>query len=990
MIFTTPLAFVLLLSIPLILYIGWPRQRFRRTRDIISLVLRISIVTLLILALAGTQIVRSADRLAVMFLVDASDSVGTTATENALAQVRETMRGMGENDLAGVIVFGADAQVERNLSDARELGTLRAAPQTGNTDIASAIRLALALFPADAAQRIVIFSDGQQTLGDAEAQAQLASASGVEISYVPITRESAPDVRLTRFEAPETVGEGQQFDLTLTIESDEDTSARIDIFAGGDLILSEETTVRAGINSRTLTLEGGSAGFRDFTATVTPVGADDFYQNNSLATFSQVVGPARVLLVGGADEDTEYVADALREAGLTVDQIGPSGLPNAVTGLAQYDSVILANVAAPRLTIRQMRTLQTYVRDLGGGLVTIGGPNAYGPGGYFQTPLEETLPVEMQLKDQQRLPKLTIAYLIDRSGSMSQIGRDGTPHIELAKSAIIRSIDLLQPTDRVAVVTFDAVAYWIAQFQDVNDRIALQRAVGQLTSDGGTDILAGMRLIFEPIVNEPSQLKHIIVLTDGISDPRGLLELTSDLRNTYGVTLTTVAIGDDSQGNQLLTEMANRGGGNFHQAVDIASLPLIFAQETVLATRSYIFEQEFTPTLTARNPIMQGITALPPLQGYVGTTPKVAAQVILRGDAPYQDPILAAWQYGLGRAVSFMSDATARWGTGWVTWSDFTRFWGQAARWTITEGSDNNVESRIVMEGQQARIIVDARSADGSFLNGLELMASVVDPTLGNQRVPLRQVEPGRYETVFNPETEGAYLLRLTGSGTDSAGNSIAVNQTDGWVMSYSPEYLNRNDDSVLPPLAQITNGRDLTADLSLAFEHNLQARTASQPIWPLLLVIALLLLPVDIAVRRLIITRSDLERVRAFFSRKRVAVAEGPTERLSGLFDARERARATIKTDTTGIPAAPATRTTAPTTPPAPANTIGALKSRRERADRAAQPTTKAAPTAAQPGKPAEPVKPRYTPRETSDQPAQSGSIGSRLLQKRREREDE
>lgn len=984
MIFSTPVAFLLLLIIPVVLYIGWPRQRFRRNRDVISMVLRVTIILLVVMALAGAQIVRSADQLAVIFLVDASDSVGIQATEAALEQVREAMGAMGDNDMAGVILFGEDAQVERMVNANRELGIIRAAPNTGNTNLASAIRLALALFPAEAAQRIVIMSDGQPTLGDAEAQAQLAAASGVEISYVPLVREPAPDARMTRLEAPERVSEGQLFDLTMTIESDEATPARVDIFAGGELIASEEVSLRAGTNNRTLTLEGGSAGFRDFTGTVTPIGVDNFYQNNRLSTFSQVVGPSRVLVVSDAPEDAQYIVPALAESGLTVDQVAPSELPSNVAGLAQYKSVILVNVPASSIT-SQMRTLQTFVRDLGGGLLMVGGPESYGPGGYFQTELEEVLPVEMQLKDQQRLPKLTLAYIVDRSGSMADVGRDGIPHIELAKEAIIRSVALLQPTDRAAVASFDSQAYWVAEFQDVVDGLGLQRQVGTLSPSGGTDILAGMQLVARDIINEPAEIKHIILLTDGISSAGGLVELTRQLRQVGNVTTSTITIGSDQAGSTLLESMANAGGGNTHIATDVASIPQIFAQETVLATRSYIFEEPFTPTLTARSPIMDGITALPQLRGYIGTTPKLASQVILRADEPYRDPVLAAWQYGLGRSVAFTSDATARWGVEWVTWDDFARFWSQAVRWTITEGGNENIETRIEMEDDRARITADARDNVGNFLNGLNLEMSVVDPLLGNQRVKLRQVAPGRYEAIFKPSAEGAYFMRLTGAGQVD-GQALAVNQTTGWVMGYSPEYLNRRSDSILPTLAQITGGDSMANTLNTsAFVHNLEARSGSQPLWPLLLAIAVALLPLDIAVRRLMITASDLRRLRDFILRRRSAVtAAGTTERLTGLFDARARARESVQARVDAVDNAPG-------------STISALRSRRERGGEAesetppSSPSGTPSPTSAAP-KPSEPVKPRYNT-ETREEPKRStgvNNIGSQLLKKRRDRDKE
>ncbi|MBC7812994.1 MAG: VWA domain-containing protein, partial [Burkholderiales bacterium] len=207
--FTTPIALiVLLIAVPVVVYLGWPRMAFRRSRDITSLLLRLVIITLLALALAGTQVVQSADRLAVVFLVDVSDSIGTVAQEAQLEYIRESMTRMGPDDEAGVVLFGADAVVDRPISAVRELAPIRSAPVTGNTDIAEAIRLGLALFPADVAQRMVILSDGRPTVGDTEAAAQLAAAAGVEIDYVTFSREPTPEVQITDVQTPNSVNAG--------------------------------------------------------------------------------------------------------------------------------------------------------------------------------------------------------------------------------------------------------------------------------------------------------------------------------------------------------------------------------------------------------------------------------------------------------------------------------------------------------------------------------------------------------------------------------------------------------------------------------------------------------------------------------------------------------------------------------------------------------------------------------------------------------------
>lgn len=961
---TTPIALLLLLLLVPIVYLGWPRQRYRRVRDITSLALRTTIVTLVVLALAGVQIVQSADRLSVIFLVDVSDSVGQVAQENAVEFVRDAITEMAVDDVAGVVVFGGDAQVARSLSSATELGQIRVTPATSNTDMAEAIRLALALLPDDAARRLVLLSDGVPTVGDTQGAVQLATAAGVEISYVPLSSERGQEVQVRDLRVPAVVTEEQPFDMTVTISSDVDTPAQLTVLAGGDIVHTENVDLRQGTNNYTITLLSGQPGFRDFFVRVEPEANDGFYQNNQFGAFTRVEGDPRVLVVSNDPNETQYLLPALEESGIQVDTTTVDRMPTGVAPLTNYDSVVLVNVSALDLSIGRMEAIESYVGDLGGGLVAVGGPDAYGPGGYFQTPLEDALPVEMQITDQERLPTLTIAYIIDRSGSMGATSPRGIPNIELAKSAIIRSIDLLQPRDRAAVASFDFDAYWIAEFQNVDNNDALRQLVGTLRPSGGTNIRAGMQLVARDIVDEEADLRHIILLTDGGADPSGLVQLTERLHEDDNVTTSVISIGQ--QEAPFLADMAEAGAGNYHHVIDADNIPTIFTLETVLATRSYIIEEEggFTPTATAINPqnlhpILNGIQTIPQVRGYVATTPRPTAQTILRGPEPFQDPLLAAWQYGLGRSVAFTSDATARWAADWVTWEDYARFWSQAVRWTMTEGANDNLETQIIMEGEQARVVVDARDSDGAFLNGLNLESRVVfDPEQPAQRVQLRQVAPGRYEGIFVPEGEGAHFLRVTDSESE-------VTQTTGWVNTYSPEYQIRQvDETLLDEIAGLTGGRSFAGDPGAVFTRDIEASDVSSPLAPWLLLIALVLLPVDIAVRRLIITRSDLRRLGAYM-RNRIRPqgdVEGSAQRLSALKEARDRARESVVEQT-------------------PNDTIGALKQRRQQ-------TTE--------DQPRPEPKPRYTPPAPAQKPAQpattdtESNIGARLLKKRRNRSDD
>ena len=954
--FANPQWLILFLALIPVWYLGWPRRAFRRRRDVSSLLLRTVLITCVVLAVSGLQVVRAVDRLAVIFLVDASDSIGSDLRESQIEYIRQAVSEKPADDTWGVVVFGAGVSIDKPLNNVTDVAPLRSEVTGSNTNIAAALQTAISLFPADARRRIVILSDGQQTIGDAEAKARLADVSGVEISYVPFFRERLPDVRITDFQTPAQVAEGQVFDLTITVESETATPATIRLFSGGQLVQEEPVQLNEGSSTYTFSRRSAEGGFRNFEAQIdVPGTVDSFTQNNRLGAFSEIVGSSSVLLVSETGAELVNLLPALESAGMNVDVVEPGQLPADMASFVQYASIIIANVPATGFSDAQMQRLDRYVSDLGGGLVFVGGPQSYGPGGYYQTILEDTLPLEMRIRDQERLPQLTIAYLIDSSGSMGALSNDGIySNLQLSLRAVERSIDFLQPDDRVAIGTFDSSGQWVARFQPAENRADLQELLSTMRPGGGTDILNGLRLVERDIGNEPSERKHLILLTDGGASRRGLVEKVRSLNGEFGVTTSVIAIGN-LQVN-FLQDMAEVGQGNFHRVTDVSQIPGILSQETVLATRSYIQEGAFSLNVTARSPIMQGINSLPPLQGYVAATPKDTAQVILRGPDPLSDPILAQWQYGLGRAVAFTGDASSRWSPEWVTWEQFSRFWGQAVEWTITENIGQTLEARVIMQDNgQARLVVDARTDEGAFLNNLVLQSSVITPQNTSQQLRLSQTAPGRYETSFTPESEGAYFLAVNGEGVSPDDTAVSVNERTGWVMSYSPEYAQTQpDEALLARLASLTGGRSLAEEPQAAFAVTQEPRTSAAPAWPFLLLIALLILPFDIAVRRLIITRSDLQRLREYLFG--APQTDTPDERLSSLLSARERARQKTGTGQRDP------------------DTLSALK--KVRSQRDTDTPDDAAPDAPQPRRP------------RSDRPETGRGTVSDLLKRRRERD--
>ncbi|MBE9507792.1 MAG: VWA domain-containing protein, partial [Chloroflexi bacterium] len=782
MAFTRPFLLLLLAAIAYFAYLGRPMGRYGRRRAWAALILRCLIALLVVFSLAGVQSVHGGDELAVVFLVDVSDSVPEAEQVWALAFIEEALAAMGPDDRAALVLFGADALVERPMVSSSELGAVASIPRTHQTNLEGAIRAGVALFPSGAARRLVILSDGRPTLGEAEQAVRLAHAQGTQVEVVLLDAPLQTEAWLSELAAPDRLHQGEEFTLSVTARATADMEAVLTVLAGARVVAQEQVHLNPGSNTFAIPLTAGEPGFAPFRAYLAPA-ADIYPQNNALSAFTLVEGPPRVLIVVGETEG-DHLQAALQAAGLVVDESTSGALVSDPASLAEYAAVVLVDTPAQSLSPRALSALQSYVRDLGGGLVAVGGPHAYGVGGWYNTPLEETLPVEMTIHDPERFPPMSIVVVIDKSGSMA-VQEGGVQKIRLAGEAAARVAELITDLDEITVIAFDDRPVDVigplpgSQRDDVIDQVIRLQAGG-----GGIYVRESLQTALGYLADSDKTVRHIILLADGSDSEHqeGVRELVEQEIAAQGITLSTVAIGA-GQDLRFLEEIAGLGGGRYHFTDQAANLPVIFAEETQLAMRSYIVEEPFYPQQTSVSPILTGIEEVPQLAGYVATTPKSASRVIL--STHQNDPLLAAWQYGLGRAVAWTSDATGRWARAWVAWDGFSRFWAQTVRWTIVERTDVPVEVTVALEGEKAHIAVDAVGEDGAFVNGLEASVSLVGPDGEPLLMALAQTAPGLYEGTFVPQEEGAYLMRLTGS---LAGEE-AVALTTGWVMGYSPEY---------------------------------------------------------------------------------------------------------------------------------------------------------------------------------------------------------
>jgi uncharacterized membrane protein len=551
-----------------------------------------------------------------------------------------------------------------------------------------------------------------------------------------------------------------------------------------------------------------------------------------------------------ADRDRTHagsLASALRSQNIDVTVVEPSGIPQDVAGLQKYDGVILSNVSSLKLTRPQMAHIRDYVREHGGGLMMIGGEESFGLGGYYRTPIEEALPVTMEVKQKVEIPSLAVVLSVDRSGSMAMSTDEKITKLDLAKEAAHLVVDLLDDRNEVGIQSWDTEFIWDVSIRAARDKQAVHHAIATIKAGGGTDGYPALKDSYAQLFERPALLKHVIFLSDGQmtrGDFQGLLRrMVKDK-----ITVSSVAIGKDAD-VPLMVDIAKWGRGRFYYTEDSQTIPRIFTLETQLASKASLVEQPFKPQLTAPgHEAMQDIDwkAVPPLGGYVAATVKSTAELVLMSHQ--EDPVLATWRYGLGRSVAFTSDAKAKWGVLWLRWRDFNKFWAQLTRWTLRSGSRSDTVARVERRDDVGEVMVDAIDGKGDFINFLDSQVGVVAPNRERTVIDLEQVGPGRYRGRFPAPKEGVYLVGMA----QRRGERVVGSQLAGLVVPYAQELRDLGVDEVLlKEMADLTGGSAVADPKDVFLKARRQSRIAVE-IWPWLVgLVAVMMLP-EIAIRRL------------------------------------------------------------------------------------------------------------------------------------------
>ena len=892
----------------------WSLAGLGQVRKWTAIILRLLVTLCFILILGGARWQRQHKNVEVIVCSDISDSIDqfTKFPGNSYDAAREKFLDNATkqpdkqtDDRIGVISFADDAWIDaipgnQLIKNAKPIHERR-----GNgTDIGSALQLGLATFRNDAMRRLVLISDGNQNMGDIDAALNAAAAQHVPIDVFPLNYRIRNEVLMEKMIAPTWKRENEPFTVEIFLRSTNalDVTGKLTVLMNDVPIpldpanpnaTSKTVTLKPGITPFRVQIPGQAAHVQRFKATFEGqsdgVGkVDTLLSNNSGEAFTFVRGKGQVLYIDNARDASgqlgpgKLLEQALSSEGINLVTKRVEQFPTDLVELQNYDAVILANVPKGGgfggLDDKQDENLARYVHDMGGGLLMLGGPDTFGAGGWISSKLKDVLPVNMEIPAQRQIPKGALV-LIMHSCEMPQGNYWG-------EQCGLAAMKTLAPKDEIGVISYGwnngaaggvGGAGWDFTLKEKGDGSAATKAIknmmlGDMPSfdDAVTLAVKGAGPGQPSLLNSNAKQRHIIIVSDG--DPQGCNQALLDLCVKEKISISTVTVFTHQPGTKSpqMIEMAEKTKGRAYGPIENNpnQLPQIFIKEATVVQRSLIHEAgEGDPPFPVQisdntSDLLKGIGGFPGLRGIVLTSRKdnaqndiklalVAANPGANGKMNF-DPVLAHWQTGLGRAVVFTGDATARWAPQWAGSSMFSKFWAQAVRSVARPPMSTDFDVQTLQIGTKGKIVVKANSKDSGFLNFMNIGGSILGPDGKPTTVKLVQTGPGTYEGDFDAPLEGNYVIPLHFEGKNGGGELMG-----GLTINGAPEQRDLlSNDPLLQRIADSTGGRMLepfnAESANLFSREGLLISASPLPIWDILIPVLLGLLLLDVAVRRI------------------------------------------------------------------------------------------------------------------------------------------
>jgi uncharacterized membrane protein len=839
------------------------------------LALRVAALISATLALAGLPLLVP-DRSNQIVLVAGPDlKTGATKLPDRIGALRTGMTGSAASP--GIVAIGAQSRIIRDLDGqahhasgaasaevgapvgpvssqrsaalasaaaARPASSATEAPMAA--DLESALATAAAMLGADAPGHIVVAFDGNETRGNAARVLPQIVRRGLKVDVLPVSELTGSEVLIEGLAAPERIYAGDSFPLEAVVYSQKPIMATVRIARDGEVITERPIELVRGRSRIETDMPVAAAGRARYEVSI--AAPDDVNpQNNRYVVIVDVLPTPQVLIVADQPAWAEVFAKALAVHEIKSKIVEPKRAPYYLKDWLAYSAIVLMNVPAIELTTLQQELIEKSVAEHGRGLLLLGGENSFGPGGYYETPLERVSPLSSRVP--RDAPRVAIAFVLDRSGSM-QRNEGGATRLDIAKQATVSAIRLLHPDSLVSIIAFDSEAKLLMALGPAKDSAAVTKALGELEPGGGTAIYPGLVEALHQLDGVDATAKHIVVMSDGLTQPGdfpGILKAISG----QGVSVSTVSIGEGADG-AMLADIARMGKGAFHSTQDFKALPSILSQEALLLSGKPVEERTVTPLWVDRNTeFFAGLPdRMPTLNGYVLTTRKPQADLHLVVNDARQEPVplFASWRYGNGRVVALTTHGAGAWTHAWEDMAEYPLLWSQTLR-HIFPGVGEGVFPRLTQHGDEVDVAVEVLNPEGAPREGVKVTASLarvsrLEPaaptTLDASPLALVETTPGQYHGHFLLDGPGDFLLRAS---ADQASAEVPLS------VSYPAIYrFTRADADRLAALDMATGGDGL-ANREQLFPDGAW-RLVARNLWQLWIAAALALFMAELVIR--------------------------------------------------------------------------------------------------------------------------------------------
>ena len=816
-------------------------------------ILRLAMLSLILLAMCGLAVKLPSRTGTVIVVADRSQSMLPDSEAKQKEAIDLIQGAMGNNVNLAVLSFGRDAAIEQSPQTGKFAGFVNEVHGDAS-DLNGAIEKAMALIPRGAPGRLLLLSDGRWTGKDPSGVAAQAAARSIALDYRSMQRDSTNDVAISHIDAPEVVTPGESFMLAVWVRAPVPSEVSFELLRGNQRLAVGTRQVPSGLSRLIFRDKAIRPGTHQYTVRITGTETDPVPENNSAKILVGIEGPRPILHITTAADSG--LARLLQAGGLDLKTAAPAAYHWSLDELSGYSAVLVENVLADEIGLHGMENLAVWVKEAGAGFMMTGGKHAYGPGGYFRSPLEPIMPVSMELRQEHRKLSLAIVVAMDRSGSMSMTVGGGRTKMHLANLATVEVLDMLSPMDEFGVVAVDSSPHIIANLAQVENQSHVRGKILRIGSQGGgIFVYEALSAAAKMLLNAQSGTRHIILFADAADSeqPGRYRELLEECRKA-NITVSVVGLGTASDVDaELLRDIARRGVGRSFFTENAEELPRLFAQDTFVVARSTFIDEPTTVRTTGGMVSLtgRGYQITSPIGGYNLCYIRPDANLAAVTVDEYKAPVVAAWQAGIGRVLCYTGEADGAHTGPIVGWGDVGNFLTSLVRWTA---GDSGALPGGMLLTQKVK-------------NGINVVELHLDPEREGEvfrELPTVTVLRGVVrETPTVDKTELSWTAADTLSvdipihGTETVLTTVEVPgggniSLPPVCLPYSPEFKPANTESGLATmerLAKVTDGKQRINLGEIWDDLPRQPRLISLQPW--LLILALILLLLEVLERR-------------------------------------------------------------------------------------------------------------------------------------------